>query len=363
MDTFEHCHCTCDTDFQDTITENGMDDLTDPFTNPFNHDGPDSSDVTADVFAPTTTSHEFVDLDGDGYLDAAIATSADGSTIMSVDTDGDGLLDTMVVDSDGDGFIDSIIVDTDGDGLLDTAIDENGNTTDLNEGFDDNGEFTNEFNSSEMTITDTPYAVIDEDTELDDDIHGEPKADIEFHQAQPGPVDCLPTSVAMVLSDVTGEEVLASDVVATAHDLNVMTDTGMAAEDGVKLFEEYGVDAELSSGTLDDIREALDNGDNVVIGLDSADLYAGEQGPFDNQMTAGHAIEITGIDDEAGVVYINDPGFSDGAGVEIPIEVFEDAWEDADNTMITVSADQGDDAGDDDTVGGITHLLPLNFRV
>ena len=43
--------------------------------------------------------------------------------------------------------------------------------------------------------------------DVDDDVHGDPMAEIPYHQAQVGANDCLPTSVAMVLTEVTGTEV------------------------------------------------------------------------------------------------------------------------------------------------------------
>ena len=119
----------------------------------------------------------------------------------------------------------------------------------------------------------------------------------------------------------------------------------------------------------------LDAGAPVIIGLDSDDLYGAGDAPFADDMVAGHAVVITGIDDEAGLVYINDPGFPDGAGVAIPIEEFEDAWTDADHTMI-VADDPAIDSNVDDTlpadqtdeVSGLGRvfdlvLLPFNLTV
>ena len=111
----------------------------------------------------------------------------------------------------------------------------------------------------------------------------------------------------------------------------------------------------------------------MIIGLDSDDLYGTGDSPFADDLVAGHAVVITGIDDEAGVVYINDPGFPDGAGLEIPLDQFEDAWEDSDNTVVTatgggevgatgVPADEGsgDEGGALDAARRIL-FLPLNF--
>ena len=133
---------------------------------------------------------------------------------------------------------------------------------------------------------------------------------------------------------------------------------------------------------MDDLRTRLDAGDEIIIGLDSDDLYGQGDAPFADDMVAGHAVVITGIDDEAGVVYINDPGFPDGAGVAISIEAFEDAWADSGSTMIVAEGQADDSAGSaggasDDPFGfaqdeqgeglleAIKHiiLMPFNLKI
>lgn len=276
-------------------------------------------DGDGDGYAETT----MLDTTGDGVADTMVVEDAwTGGLSVAVDLDGDGTLDTMATDLDGDGIIDESYSEAEGS-LLDGGV----------ETFDDGTVDTTSEESGPFAPTEDPDAGI-----VDEGMHGEPQADIEYHQAQPGPVDCLPTSVAMSLSELTGTEVPADDVIALANTEGFMTDSGMAAEGALTLFESYGVDAELSSGTVDGLREALDNGDTIICGIDSTDLYAEGGGPFDPGMETGHAVVITGIDDgPPGVVYINDPGFPDGAGVEIPLELFEDSWEDSDNTMVVAS--------------------------
>src|SRR5690606_6420513 len=117
--------------------------------------------------------------------------------------------------------------------------------------------------------------LVDDDADSDEavvepGIHGEPRADVEYHQVQPGPVDCLPTSVSMVLSEITGSDIPAQELVDLANESGFMTDSGMAPVDAVTLLENYGVEAEVASGTVDDLRAALDAGDPVIIGLDAA---------------------------------------------------------------------------------------------
>nr|MBA3280933.1 C39 family peptidase [Acidimicrobiia bacterium] len=317
--------------------------MTDPTD--FDSGGLDSDDIDAqsfdadgDGYAETT----LVDSTGDGFADTIVEHDPyTGASAVATDADGDGVVDTLAVDYDADGIIDEAIVS-------DTAPGEAPFVDDLPDDSGDDGEgseIDGPFSPNEGAEPD----VVDDPTGIDgaDGVHGDPPGDMTYHQTQPGPVDCVPTSVAMTLSELTGQDVPAADVVAMANSEGFMTDTGMAAPDALTLFEAYGVDAEVSQGSLDGLREALDNGDSIVVGLDSADLYSGGGGPFDTGMQAGHAVVITGIDDgPPGAVYINDPGFPDGAGVEIPLDQFVDSWEDTDNTMIVAEAPVG--AGTDD---------------
>ena len=350
--------CSNPDSYDSTYTE-------DSYTEPY--DTNTAVDTDGDGFAETT----FIDFDGDGISDAmSTIDAATGAEYVGLDTDMDGQLDTMVVDSDGDGAIDSASTDTDGDGQLDTELDpETGEP--LDDPFElDPGVAETDDGTGETTLD-------------DDSVHGDPMAEIPYHQAQVGPNDCLPTSVAMVLSEITGSEVPQGDLVDLANELDLLGPTGMSMEGGLQLLEHYGVDAEVQTGSMDDLRTMLDNGDPIIIGLDSDDLYGEGDVPFSDDLVAGHAVVITGIDDEAGVVYINDPGFPDGAGVAISIEAFEDAWADADNTMIVAEAATGEAAtgeagtagnvadnpfGTDDDEGGALNkfvkvaLMPFNLK-
>ena len=310
----------------------------------------DSDEMSFDSDGDGTPDTTMVDFDGDGVADAMVTTDAQGGEHMGIDLDGDGVLDTMVSDFDGDGVIDAVGQDTDGDGVLDTQLDpETGepigpfDTDDDGQTVDHDGNFID--HNGEVIVDDgTDNDDDGTDDDDDDNVHGDPMAEIPYHQAQVGSNDCLPTSVAMVLSEITGEDVPQGDVVDLANELQLLGPTGMSIEGGIALLDHYGVDAEVETGTIDELRTMLDNGDQIIIGLDSDDLYGAGDQPFDDDLVAGHAVVITGIDDEAGVVYINDPGFPDGAGVAISIDAFEDAWTDADHSMIVAEGDSTDDA-------------------
>lgn len=64
------------------------------------------------------------DTDGDGYLDLW-AVGADGSTAaLGLDTNHDGIMDSVMIDRDGDRWYDTLFYDVDGDNTPDRlAID------------------------------------------------------------------------------------------------------------------------------------------------------------------------------------------------------------------------------------------------
>lgn len=285
--------------------------------------------------AMTPTASMVIDLDGDGWSETIVT-----------DVTGDGIADmydwldpttgehVILMDTDADGVLDLAVADTDGDGEFDTLLDPaTGEEISADLPFDPAEDPGVDPSSPIDPITIDPDAVIDED------VHGDPMAEIPYHQAQVSDNDCLPTSVAMVATEALGLDVPQADLVDLANELDLLGPDGMSLEGGVSLLEHYGLEAEVQSGSMDDLRTLLDNGTPVIIGLDADDLYGMGDAPFADDFAMGHAVVITGIDDEAGVVYINDPGFPDGAGVAVPIEDFEDAWIDGDNTMIVVDAD------------------------
>lgn len=360
-------------------------ETTDPYTtDPYSTEPPSSSseagaEAPIDVDGDGVDDGIQVDTDGDGAFDIAVITNPEtGATEIGVDTDGDGRVDLVGVDTDADGVPDdfSTVSDTDEmpDGPFTSEDTESVDPYSTDTETDTETETVDPFSTDTDTDTDTdtvdPYSTDTETTDTDG-THGDPQADKEFHTVQPGPVDCLPTSVSMVVSDILGEDVPAEEVVAKANEAGYMTDQGMRGQDALALLQEYGIDAEIQSGTVDDLKAALDNGDQIIVGLDAADVYADSTGtvyesetdaPGSDVVESGHAIEITGVSDgPPPVVYANDPGFPDGAGVEIPLEVFEAAWDDADNMVIVA------EGASDTSVGGVesqrTWLLPFTFTL
>lgn len=90
------------------------------------------TDAAADQVLVVTPESGNVDTDGDGLLDTVETTL--GTNPLLADSDGDGINDGIEIvviaspqDTDGDGIIDALDVDDDGDGINTLAEDTNGN--------------------------------------------------------------------------------------------------------------------------------------------------------------------------------------------------------------------------------------------
>lgn len=105
-----------------------------------------------------------------------------------------------------------------------------------------------------------------------------------------------------------------------------------------ELMSDFGVENErFVNGSIDDLISELEKGNRIIAGVDSNEIWTPGHSlnPFNNFLAelpdAGHAVWITGIDKEKGVVILNDPGSAHGQAMEVSISDFSNAWEDFDN--------------------------------
>lgn len=85
-------------------------------------DSSDFSSSSADSDAPEYTELT-IDTDGDGVGDSLLMDLDSDGVVesLSTDTDGDSVFDTIISDTDADGIVDTMYVDTDGDGMAETG--------------------------------------------------------------------------------------------------------------------------------------------------------------------------------------------------------------------------------------------------
>ena len=87
-------------------------------------------------------------------------------------------------------------------------------------------------------------------------------------------------------------------------------------------------------GAWESLNSALTNNQRVVVAVDSDEVKA--MADDGTAMDSNHAIAVTGIDYARGVVIVNDSLLE--GGLEIPLQVFYDAWRDSDFRMTVTDA-------------------------
>lgn len=192
-------------------------------------------------------------------------------------------------------------------------------------------------------------------TEIDaPTVFGDPLGEAQYWSWQGDQNYCVPASVFQIVSEyMPGVFDSVEDVVQFAADNGYIELAADGSTDGMTLYNAElllehatGINADLIfDGELEDLARYLANGHDVMIFVDAFEYWTG--GNTDDLF---HAAVITGIDFEQGVVYISDPGVKSGWLLEVPIEVFDAAWEDTGSSMLVMSEPAPADAPADSPV-------------
>jgi hypothetical protein len=146
---------------------------------------------------------------------------------------------------------------------------------------------------------------------------------------------CVLYSAASILGEVYGHPIDMNEMVNRAEANHWLVHNpdgsvlGVNPENFDDLLASYGVashnvDGEGEQAALEDLNTALTNNQRVIVSLDSKEIDA--QANLGTDADADHAVAVTGIDYSRGVVILNDSARS--AGLEVPLQVFVDAWRD-----------------------------------
>jgi hypothetical protein len=315
----------------DTITEDDN----------FGEDFYSTDDISSEY---DTTS---VDSDGDGIYE---------TTIQGFDTDGDGTLDNFEVsrDLDNDGIIDDVSIaqgfDTDGNGQIDTvdiAVDiDNDGVVDAVANY--GGENTGLADAYTPQDSEVSSDSEEDSLNVDDDIIGDPENDLDDWQQQTYEDSCSVVAEQSILNELTGENFSEDELRQEAIDNGWLTPGGGTTIDSVgNLLEAHGVDVEQKTGcSFEDITEQLEQGQNVMVAIDSDEIW--NPGGFDGddlvslipgipEQGANHVVQVIGIDNsdpDNPMVIINDPGHPEGQGMTVSADQFMNAWEDSNQYMV-----------------------------
>ena len=188
-------------------------------------------------------------------------------------------------------------------------------------------------------------------------IEGNPFYEALFEQPQQEQEDCMEASIADVINEMghghVTDENIAQEAEQTPSTVAVNPFTGdplpsghpMYApgkgsflQDAPTLLASHGVQAIFTDdqtaargGPATDIaglQQQLNAGHHVLVGVDAEKIWSAiglPTGPDGNH--PDHVVEVTGIDTDKGVVYLNDTGNPhSGAAEAVDINVFEQAW-------------------------------------
>lgn len=354
-----------DYDLQSFELDTNGDGMVDTYAEQFDTNG----DGIIDTYSMMT------DGDGDGYFETqttAIDSNNSGNPdtfIQQVDTNADGQADVVNKGNDynQDGQIDNVrtYADTNGDGQYDymqkSYDSDNDGVMDKTKVYQDttgNMDVDNyqAYNLDPSTGELTPTAAAPSDIDPtavdreqfdplqanDDDVSGDPEADMEHWECQGDTNRCALYSQKFVIEELSPDhkEIDIDDFAQTAEENGWFDEEGGTTFLNMnKMLNYYGIDNEMSfNNDISDIEETLDNGGKVIVSVDSNEIWGREDHQlFSPESGANHAVEVIGIDrsdPDNPMVILNDSAPSNGKGEMIPLQTFEDAWEDGDCQMI-----------------------------
>ncbi len=174
---------------------------------------------------------------------------------------------------------------------------------------------------------------------------GNPAADAEFWHQQAGANSCAVVAQLSVFESITGEQISEEQASQIAQ-ANGWFDPeiGTRPDDVGKLLNELGVPTEQKyNATLEDIANALEKGDRVIVGLDANEIWNPIHDANGNpieQPNAGHAVWVTGMEaqpDGTVKLILNDSGHPNGKMVSVDARDFLNAWEDTGNFLVVAN--------------------------
>ncbi|WP_422743858.1 hypothetical protein ACN27E_19265 [Mycobacterium sp. WMMD1722] len=193
-------------------------------------------------------------------------------------------------------------------------------------------------------------------------LHGDPGG-ARPYWSQQNLDDCMLMAVADVVGQLTGHTPSEDEIVALASSTASQFQSGavytapadvddpatwndVRAEDTTVLLAHYGI---TSTYTDDDVSSTggmatglpalehhLDAGDRAIVFLNAETIW-NQDG---DRSSGDHAVVVTGVDTDRGIVHLNDSGTEDGCDEQIALATFETAWAAGEHGM-TVSADRG----------------------
>jgi hypothetical protein len=185
---------------------------------------------------------------------------------------------------------------------------------------------------------------------FDLDIHGNPLGELSNFHYQDSQNSCAIATTSSIFKSLghdLGEDFL-SDAFQNLHVYDPSSGTKILFIDDaineIANVNHWDIRAdEIHGFTADQLKGMLDSGSRILVGVNGSELYENDSQTlkeiYETPENSGHAVQLTGIIESANgsSVVINDPGLSNGDGVEIPMDRFMNAAADFNHTAIRVS--------------------------
>lgn len=216
------------------------------------------------------------------------------------------------------------------------------------DGDGDNDDLVHDLASAEHAQEDVQLEVeaqVDDTLNAFDDTAHNPTIDIdiaEYHQ-QPADGLCVPYSLIGIADQFVGYDIPEGEFVAVAEANGLIsynddgTWSGMTLEDATKLLDLYGIPSHVEQGSIDSLIENLENGNKIVLAVDSDEIWYPYDGSGLMENRADHAIQLIGIDTsdpDNPIAIVNDPGQPDGQAWTLPLGLLDEAWADSGYAML-----------------------------
>ena len=178
---------------------------------------------------------------------------------------------------------------------------------------------------------------------------GSPAVDMQYWHHQAFENTCAVVAQESVLESLTGQHFSETSLrdEALAHGWYTASG-GTPVNDVGALLAAHGIPVQQESdATLQDIENQLAAGHKVIVGVNGEDIWndvhpdggalpVGAYPGIPGQ-TADHAVEVIGVDTSdlaRPMVILNDSGTPDGRGLEVPADVFQEAWSASGDFMV-----------------------------
>lgn len=172
-------------------------------------------------------------------------------------------------------------------------------------------------------------------------MYGDPQGAAPYWRRQHGS-NCAEMAVADVIGEVTGRAPTEQEINAAAENTpspympgGMMWHPGGPSEirDLPTLLARYGVHADAIQTNTDTLKRVLGRGNKVIAAVNSQTLWNGRG----NRGIVDHFVVVTGIDTDANVVHLNDPGIDAGSDEQVALATFESSWATSDNQAVVTS--------------------------